>query len=344
MLLSFFPFANRLLLIIISEDKTMVKLNDEKTLTKWTKFVEAIILMVMGLMFFIIAFISDEDIGYGLSYAVGVVCAIYGVIIIATEYLVKRLPITNKSIAGVVFTGLAVALFVNPEAINSLLSELLLTVTFVLSALLIIYSTDLLIRNHKMQKAIEAENSKEDNIDLNMIAQTRIQKKKNINMVILCFILAGVLIIGGVLFCYFYYYREMKTIDQLILMIYGIGVFIYGIILFIRYYRNNREIKQAQIAEENRRKEELRKSQKVDTDDVKVITLSELEKDNRRKKTSSKTAETDKMPVANERGEISIDDLAAATNTENRELSTDEITLSEAAAKKKARNSKKNKE
>ena len=294
----------------------MVKLNDEKTLNRWSKFAETILLMAMGLMFFIIAWISDEDLGNGLSYAVGTVCAVYGIILIGTEYLVKRKPITNKSIAGVVFVGLSVALFVNPEAINSLLSEMLSTITFVIAALLIIYASDLLFRNHKMQIQIDNESAKEDNIDLNMIAKTKTAKKKNVNTIIFCFALAAVLITGGVLFEYYFYAVGIKTIDQYLLMIYGVGVFVYALILFLGYYRNNKEIKQAMIDEENRKKEELNRANVVKEDTVKVINLSDLQKERRRRKAAENNASSARKAKANERGEISIEDLASYEENE----------------------------
>ncbi len=313
----------------------MVKLNDEKTLNKWTKFAEAILLMAMGLMFFIIAWISDEDLGYGLSYAVGVVCTIYGVIVIVTEYLVRRRPITNKSIGGIVFIGLAVALFVNPEAINSLLSEMLSTITFVISALLIIFSIDLLIRNHKMQKEIDAESSKDDNIDLNMISKTRAAKKRNTHVVIGFFILAAVLIAGGVIFEYYYYAVGIRTIDQYLLMLYGIGIFIFGIVLFISYYNTNKKIKQAMLDEEIRKKAAQKQVESVKEDTVKVISLSQLERQNRkRKSTEKKTAEMNK-PVANERGEISINDLPAAEEEKTEEVVEKPVTKKKSSSKKK---------
>ncbi len=314
----------------------MVKLNDEKTLNRWTKFAETILLMAMGLMFFIIAWISDEDLGNGLSYAVGTVCAVYGFILIGTEYLVKRKPITNKSIAGVVFIGLSVALFVNPEAINSLLSEMLSTITFVIAALLIIYASDLLFRNHKMQIQIDNESAKDDNIDLNMIAETRVAKKKNVNMVIFCFVLAAILITGGILFEYYFYAVGIKTIDQYLLMVYGVGVFVYALILFLGYYRNNKEIKQSKIDEENRKKAELSRANAVKEDNVKVINLSDLEKEQRRRKAAENNASSARKAKANERGEISIEDLASY------EESKTEKTVSKKKSSSKKTSSKNN--
>lgn len=145
------------------EKKNKKKMPDNANIAvyQWLKVVQAIILVVLGIIFIITSFYNgtqneDSDNTSNVivisGYIVGAVFAVYGVINILAGYLLLRGPFAHEVPTGVLALCFAVVFFCKPELFEELLPYVIMTALCAYFTILFIYALDLLLWKEKENK------------------------------------------------------------------------------------------------------------------------------------------------------------------------------------------------
>lgn len=145
------------------DKKNKKKLPDDVNIAvyQWLKVVQAIILIVLGIIFIITSFYNganneDSDNTSNVivisGYIVGAVFAVYGVINILAGYLLLRGPFAHEIPTGVLALCFAVVFFCKPELFEELLPYVIMTALSAYFIILFIYALDLLLWKEKKNK------------------------------------------------------------------------------------------------------------------------------------------------------------------------------------------------
>ena len=101
---------------VATEPAEKLEMNDSRIdVYKWIKIGQASILMVLGILFIINAWVNKDNEASGsvmLSISVGIVVAVYGVLDILSGYFLYRNPYNHEVIFGAVLLTAAVILFI----------------------------------------------------------------------------------------------------------------------------------------------------------------------------------------------------------------------------------------
>ena len=223
---------------------------------KWIKLSQSIILMVLGIIFFVLGRMSrnggiKEE---ALSYSIGVVFAVYGIRNLLSGYLLNRNVTNSDVISGLRAIAFSIVLFFNTDIITVRFPVFIRAFLFALSARMILTGVDRVIG-----KGV----------------------KKSITGGVLYFI-GSALVIGGTTAYLVFYVKKNPELFRYVLRILGILIFALGIVSGVRILvraHNTKKIRKEeafnQPATENRSTEVINK-------DVRVISLSDLKKSGRK--------------------------------------------------------------
>ena len=232
-----------------------LEMNDSRIdVYKWIKIGQASILMVLGILFIINAWVNKDNEASGsvmLSISVGIVVAVYGVLDILSGYFLYRNPYNHEVIFGAVLLTAAVILFIKLDIINEILSYFVSIFVIIISALLILHGIDKIAGKSVEKSTVQA---------------------------VLALILAA-LLLGSGIFYLIMYVSNKAAVENYMLLVVGAVLFILGIsslsVLLVKIRNTKRAIKEEQLKEKT--------ASKPNTDhptntNVKIIDISDLRK------------------------------------------------------------------
>ncbi len=236
-----------------------IDLNDSRIdVYKWIKIGQAAILMILGALFIINAWLNKDNSDGGtimLSISVGIVVAVYGILDILSGYLLYRNPYNHEVVFGEVLLTLAVILFIKMDIINEILSYFVAIFVIIVAALFILHGVDKLVGKSVEKSKVKA---------------------------VFAFILAAILLGSGI-FYLIVYISNKTAVETYMLMIVGTVLVILGIaslsLLLMKIRNTKRALKEEQLKQEH--------ISKPNTDhptntDVKIIDISDLRKSNKK--------------------------------------------------------------
>ena len=238
--------------------RSQVEKESRVDIYKWIKILQAIILMVLGILFIIMSVSSNngDDISLMLSLSMGIVLSVYSVMEILSGYLLYRHPFNRDVLFGEVLLALGIVMFIKRDVLSEILSYFVIAYFFIFAVMLIVYGIDAVV--HKPNK-----HSLRDGI--------------------LSFIAAGLLAAGAGVYTY-YYLNQETAVEKYMLMIVGvlmIAVGIFSLVMtLIKIHNTKLVMKQEQMKREQAAKASATAQQ--DNSDVKIIHLNDLKKNDRK--------------------------------------------------------------
>lgn len=235
------------------------QMNDSRIdVYKWIKIGQAAILMILGALFVINAWINKDNETGGtimLSISIGIVVAVYGVLDILSGYLLYRNPYNHEVIFGEVLLTLAVILFIKMDIINEILSYFVSIFVIIMAAMFILHGIDKIVGKSVKKSKVKA---------------------------ILAFVLAGIMLGGGIFYLIMYVINK-TVVETYMLMVVGAILFILGVaslsVLLIKVRNTKKAMKEEQIKEDH----EFKPNTDHPTNtNVKIIDISDLRKHNKK--------------------------------------------------------------
>ena len=263
---------------------------DEGTINqyKWLKIAQAAILIVLGFIFIITGWLSDEGINDALSYCLGVVFAAYGTMNIVAGYLLHRTALNATICVGILAIGFAVIFFFRASLLEQILSPFLTTVLFGVGAMLIVNGVDKCLSGKKTSKAILEENAKEDDKDFEKIKQLKSEKKQAFKSAAIVFVIAFVVISMSIVYLVFYLTQQAQVERYLVIFV-GAMTFAFGIFSLTSTLKQIRNTKDMMMEEKMKEQTPTyNDSNEVKNTDVRIIDISELKSRKRKRKTLPK--------------------------------------------------------
>lgn len=224
-------------------------------LYKWIKIIEYIILIVLGLILAITGAIFKE-VNEDMSYPLGVVLAVFSTMNIISGYLLYRSPFNQDIGIGILGIGFSVVLFCLPNILTKIISIFLITVIFCAALMLII-----------------------NGIDHLGVFKDSVKKVK---VSVFEFILSAVLFGLAGVYLYFFISQKMD-VDRFIIVIIGALLVIFGIFCIVSLLKKVKNTKEALFEQEINKEPTYNTSSEIINQDVKVVDLADLKKENRRK-------------------------------------------------------------
>lgn len=239
------------------EEAQNVQVQDEVKIQvyKWLKILQALILVMIGVIFVVISQFNDNGSSQkALSISLGVVLAIYGLIDVVAGYILNRSVIAQEILIGILFLSFALVLFLQNDIIEKVLSTLMIGVLFGYGALLIVYGVDRILGRQGM--------------------------KKNIPIAVFSFLGAAILIGAAVVYLYFSH-KEEGEVMKWMMMIVGAVLIVLGIIclvLFLIKLRNTRKFQKEEKERQEKEAEEAKRDEQEEQE-TKVIKYDDLKKE-----------------------------------------------------------------
>lgn len=265
---------------------------DESTVDqyKWLKIGQAIILVVIGVIFVITSWLSDSGISAVLSYCLAVVFVVYGTLDIVAGYLLCRNPVNSQILIGLLSISFAVVLFFKSSILQEVLSIFLIALFFGIAIMLVVSDVDRIFGAKKLLKQIEAEKKKVDDTDFEHIRQLKNRRHKTIKNATLFFVAAFfILALGGVYLYFFLTQREQ--VERYLLLAIGAIIFVLGIFSLVTTLKKIKNTKDMLLEEKMSAPiQTYNTSDEVRNKDVKIIDISELK--SKRRKRIKKTEKT----------------------------------------------------
>lgn len=248
-------------------ESKVIKESEHLDVYKWIKIGQAIILMVLGILFVMTALLnkdSEDGVGLMLSISVGIILAVYGILDIISGYFLYRNPYNADVIIGEVFLALATVLFIKRDIINEVLSYFVSILVIIIALILVLHGV-LVITGKGCTKSVFKG--------------------------VISFVLAGSLLALGIVYLVLYL-TSQKTVEIYMLLILGVVLFVLGVaalsIMVVKIKNTNRMLKEQKIKEMN--------EYKTNTNDVptnttvKIIDINELKKNKKIQDSKKDTA------------------------------------------------------
>ena len=272
---------------------------DEGTINqyKWLKIAQALILIVLGLIFVLTAWLSEDGVNNALSYCLGVVFAAYGTVNIVAGYLLHRTALNSPVFIGLLAIAFSVIFFYKSDLLAQILSPFLITLLIGVSILLVVNGVDKILSSNKTKKKIALEKAKEDGKDFELIKRLGNSVHQDVKSAVIAFVVAALVIAMSVVYLYFYLTQKAQVEKYLVIAV-GIATFILGIASMVSVLRKIRSTKDFLMEEKMKEQTPTyNDSDEVRNTDVRIIDISELKsKRTRRRKALPK-------PKAEEEGE-----------------------------------------
>lgn len=272
-------------------ESKILKESEHLDVYKWIKIGQAVILMILGILFVMTALLnkdSEEGIGLMLSISVGIILAVYGILDIISGYFLYRNPYNADVIIGEVFLALATVLFIKRDIINEVLSYFVSILVIIIALILVLHG---------------------------ILHITGKGNQKSVVKGVISFVVAGALLALGIVYLVMYL-TSKQTVEIYMLLILGVVLFILGVaalsIMVIKIRNTNRMLKEQKIKEIN--------EFKTNTNDVptnttvKIIDINELKK-TKKLNNSKKDTATSIIVVEDDNSE----------NTSNEEVNNDTL-------------------
>lgn len=290
---------------------------------KWLKIAQAIILIVLGIIFIVTGLLSKGAINNALSYCLGVVFVVYGTMNVVAGYLLHRTPVNSPVFIGLLSIAFAFTLFFVPNLIADILTPFLLTLLFSLSAMFILYGGDKILSYRKVDKKKSEEEEKVDEKDFEKIKQLKLEKKKLLKTAIWSFLLAALIIALSIVYLVFEL-TQGKYIEQYLVLCVGILTLVFGIATLMSTLRQIKNTKDMLMEEKMKTKEPTyNDSNEVKNTDVRIIDISEL-KSRKRKRKSLPKPKPAPIPEENEKKETGKKEDDKEKKTEEKKDESDE--------------------
>jgi len=232
---------------------------------KWMKLVQSIILVALGVIFIICAFIAN---GFEktLSISMGVVFLAFGLIEVIAGYYLKRSLLAEDVLIGGLAMSFGIVLFLRGDFLGRIITLFMVILVFFYVAMLVLYGVDRLLGREPV--------------------------RKNTTVAVLVFILAGLLAAADILFIVFKGNdKVMPYFEKAITILVGSAMVILGIIsmvsLLIKVRNTKSMIRNAEI---QKAEEESRRNENSSAE-VKVVDLQSLKKQNKKSKKTEETTE-----------------------------------------------------
>lgn len=264
---------------------------------KWLKIAQALILIVLGLIFVLTAWLSEDGVNNALSYCLGVVFAAYGTVNIVAGYLLHRTALNSPVFIGLLAIAFSVIFFYKSDLLAQILSPFLITLLIGVSILLVVNGVDKILSSNKTKKKIALEKAKEDGKDFELIKRLGNSVHQDVKSAVIAFVVAALVIAMSVVYLYFYLTQKAQVEKYLVIAV-GIATFILGIASMVSVLRKIRSTKDFLMEEKMKEQTPTyNDSDEVRNTDVRIIDISELKsKRTRRRKALPK-------PKAEEEGE-----------------------------------------
>lgn len=264
---------------------------------KWLKIAQALILIVLGLIFVLTAWLSEDGVNNALSYCLGVVFAAYGTVNIVAGYLLHRTALNSPVFIGLLAIAFSVIFFYKSDLLAQILSPFLITLLIGVSILLIVNGVDKILSSNKTKKKIALEKAKEDGKDFELIKRLGNSVHQDVKSAVIAFVVAALVIAMSIVYLYFYVTQKAQVEKYLVIAV-GIATFILGIASMVSVLRKIRSTKDFLMEEKMKEQTPTyNDSDEVRNTDVRIIDISELKsKRTRRRKALPK-------PKAEEGGE-----------------------------------------
>ena len=263
---------------------------------KWIKILQAIILMVLGILFIVMAISSGNggDISLMLSISAGIVLAVYGVMNILSGYLLYRHPFNEDVLTGEMAIAFAIVFFIKRDVLNEILSYFVIAFFFCFSAMLIIFGIDNCIHRNSL--------------------------KHGLRKGVFAFIGAFILACGAGAYTYFYLHNQ-SDVERYMLMIVGALLIFAGIAslanTLVKAHNTKVALKQQKLAMQQQQKADENTAK--ENKEVKVIDISDL-----RKESQKEEPESDKIVVeeAEDNSSDKKDDKEKTNSSDKEEITS----------------------
>lgn len=252
---------------------------------KWLKIAQALILIVLGLIFVLTAWLSEDGVNNALSYCLGVVFAAYGTVNIVAGYLLHRTALNSPVFIGLLAIAFSVIFFYKSELLAQILSPFLITLLIGVSILLVVNGVDKILSSNKTKKKIALEKAKEDGKDFELIKRLGNSVHQDVKSAVIAFVVAALVIAMSIVYLYFYVTQKAQVEKYLVIAV-GIATFILGIASMVSVLRKIRSTKDFLMEEKMKEQTPTyNDSDEVRNTDVRIIDISELKsKRTRRRK------------------------------------------------------------
>lgn len=252
---------------------------------KWLKIAQALILIVLGLIFVLTAWLSEDGVNNALSYCLGVVFAAYGTVNIVAGYLLHRTALNSPVFIGLLAIAFSVIFFYKSDLLAQILSPFLITLLIGVSILLVVNGVDKILSSNKTKKKIALEKAKEDGKDFELIKRLGNSVHQDVKSAVIAFVVAALVIAMSIVYLYFYVTQKAQVEKYLVIAV-GIATFILGIASMVSVLRKIRSTKDFLMEEKMKEQTPTyNDSDEVRNTDVRIIDISELKsKRTRRRK------------------------------------------------------------
>lgn len=272
---------------------------------KWLKIAQALILIVLGLIFVLTAWLSEDGVNNALSYCLGVVFAAYGTVNIVAGYLLHRTALNSPVFIGLLAIAFSVIFFYKSELLAQILSPFLITLLIGVSILLVVNGVDKILSSNKTKKKIALEKAKEDGKDFELIKRLGNSVHQDVKSAVIAFVVAALVIAMSVVYLYFYVTQKAQVEKYLVIAV-GIATFILGIASMVSVLRKIRNTKDFLMEEKMREQTPTyNDSDEVRNTDVRIIDISELK--------SKRTRRRKALPKPKAEGEGEKEEMSAVS-------------------------------
>lgn len=272
---------------------------------KWLKIAQALILIVLGLIFVLTAWLSEDGVNNALSYCLGVVFAAYGTVNIVAGYLLHRTALNSPVFIGLLAIAFSVIFFYKSELLAQILSPFLITLLIGVSILLVVNGVDKILSSNKTKKKIALEKAKEDGKDFELIKRLGNSVHQDVKSAVIAFVVAALVIAMSVVYLYFYVTQKAQVEKYLVIAV-GIATFILGIASMVSVLRKIRSTKDFLMEEKMREQTPTyNDSDEVRNTDVRIIDISELK--------SKRTRRRKALPKPKAEGEGEKEEMSAVS-------------------------------
>lgn len=123
------------------------------TVYKWLKIVQSLILICLGAMFIVCAYLSD-GLNNALPICLGIVFSAYGLIEIMAGYYLRRSIVGEEILFGGLSICFAVVLFINGDFLRNIISDFMVAMFIFYAIMLIVFGVDRILGKNPVQKSM----------------------------------------------------------------------------------------------------------------------------------------------------------------------------------------------
>lgn len=119
---------------------------------KWLKIVQSMILICLGAMFIVCAYLSD-GLNNALPICLGIVFSAYGLIEIMAGYYLRRSIVGEEILFGGLSICFAVVLFINGDFLRNIISDFMVAMFIFYALMFIVFGVDRIIGKNPVKKS-----------------------------------------------------------------------------------------------------------------------------------------------------------------------------------------------